>query len=127
VAQTEAAQAWQVAKSLEAEREFDGYVELAKNYNLPVDPVELAGVLAGASQVLSKRQLDTLDRILSAQGELYDELGYTGNTSASEVMDEVSAMAMQAVGKADMSHEQAVVALFESNPAAYDQYLVENR
>lgn len=124
-AQANAEQAWAVAADLAEQAERGRFIELAKSYDgVPVETDELAEILHTAATTLSKRQLDTLDRVLQAAGSAVatDELGYGGTSSGSDVMDAVQAMALEAVGKADLTQEQAVVALFEANPAAYDEY-----
>lgn len=101
------------------------YVSKAGDYDLPVAPQELGGVLHKASQVLSKRDLAILDKALSAAGELsYDEIGVPGGAQP-EIMYEIEAYADGLVAKSDLSREEAVVAMFEANPAAYDEYLAE--
>jgi hypothetical protein len=117
-----------IAKSMQDERDLYEFVEIAKSYELPGDPVELGRILKSAAAVLSQDELSYLDQVLTAAGEqaLYAELGSGGNHQASNIMDEVYAIAGQTVGKFDgVSSEQAVVAMFEANPAAYDEYLSE--
>jgi hypothetical protein len=115
---------------MEAERDLTSYVELADEYELPVDPTELGPVLKRMADSLPPEDLELVDRIFSAAGSgaLFDELGSNG-VGASNVMDQISAMAFQAVGKGDtqLSPEAAVGAIFDANPAAYDEYLREGR
>ena len=67
-----------------------------------------------------------LDGIFNAVGDaLYNEIGYVGESSNSSVLDQVNAMAAEFVGKADTTHAQALTAMFEQNPAAYDAYISE--
>lgn len=129
VAKAEAHQARQLAQSLIDERDESGYVELAAGYNLPVDPTVLGSIMKRAADTLPDRDVAVLDRIFSSVGEqLYSELGSNGSRQYSMVMDEVEALANEAVGKSGgISSEQAVVALFESNPQAYDEYMSEQR
>lgn len=125
-----AARAEQIAKSLADERDLDGYRQVAAGYGLPVDPDELGGVLKRAAEVLPDRDVAVLDRLFSAAGEqsvMFDELGYNGSSSGSNLLDEVNALALETVGKSGLSQEAATVALFEANPAAYDEYLREQR
>jgi hypothetical protein len=118
--------------SLIDREESMGFAEVAKGYELPVDPDELGDVLKRASHHLSPRDLATLDRVLSASGEYiakgYDEIGFGGLGGPSNVMDQVGAIAGEAVSKTEygaLTPEQAVVAVFDSNPDAYDEYLQE--
>lgn len=114
-----------------SERERGDYVELAKNYELPVEYDELGGLLHRASQVLDSEDLERLDRILSGASEvnkaLYDEMGYSGQVE-SDALSAIYAAADQAVAKnaeLGLTREQAVTALFTANPEAYDQYELE--
>ena len=117
------------------DRELDDYGEIAKGYEgLPVDPQEFGGILHRVADVLEPDQLATLDRVFKAAGDagLYEELGYGGPGSpagANEVLEQVYALAGQTVGKSQggISPEQAVTAIFEANPAAYDEYEAQQR
>lgn len=120
-----------VSKLVDA-RESEDYTTIAQQYELPVDPGELGGVLKRASRHLSDRDLAVLDRILSVSGEAvaksYDEVGFGGLGGPSEIMDQVAAIAGEAVSKTEagaLTPEQAVVAVFDANPQAYDEYLQE--
>lgn len=128
VADRRAAEAMQIAKSLQDERDLIEFVDIAKSYDLPGDPVVLGQVLKSAAETMTRDELIALDQVLTAASEqaLYGELGSGGNHQASGVMDEVYALAGQAVGKFDgLSPEQAITAMFEANPMAYDEYLSE--
>lgn len=108
------------------------FSSLAKGYGLPVDDEELGGLLYRASQSLDPHDLSRLDQLLSASGEIAksygEQIGYDGYGEDS-VMGQVYAVAGDAVAKSDMglSPEQAVTALFATNPAAYDEYEAEQR
>ena len=115
----------QQIEALSEARLDDEYLEIAKGYNLPVHPVRLANILKSAAATMEDEDLAELDRLLTAQSDLYDELGSNGSAATSAILDQVQAMALETVGKSDVSVEQATVALFEANPAAYDEYLVE--
>lgn len=115
------------------DREVQGYTELAKGYELPADPEDLGGLMYRASQFLPQEDVETLDRLFSASGEMFakgymEELGYNG-AAESDVLSQVYAVAGNAVGKSagSITQEQAVTALFEANPAAYDEYEAEQR
>lgn len=125
-AREEAAAAWEFAKGLADERELDDYTQLAEGYDLPVAPAQLGGVLKRAAERLPEGDLALLDRVFSAAGVGFEELGYNGAAEAS-VMGQVHAMAAEAVGKSDLTSEQAITAMFDANPEAYEQYLAESR
>lgn len=103
------------------------YSELASQYGVPADPERLGRIMKSLGDVLHPDDFAEVDRVLSGAGEIYQELGTAGSGYTSDVMGQVEALAFQAVGKSDLSHEQAVVALFEANPAAYDEYVNETR
>lgn len=125
-ADARAEEAWNIAKGLQEERELSEFVELAREYNLPADPVRIGSILKRAAATLPQADVAELDRLFSSVGELGGEIGVAGGYGGSAVMDQVSAMALEAVGKSDgITPEQAVVALFEANPGAYDEYLTE--
>lgn len=124
---SQAEQAMALAEELAYERELEAYTEIAKGYNLPVDPTRLGQILKNAADTLPDEDLADLDRLLQAQSEMYEEIGTNGSMATSNVMEQVNAMALQTVGKADISESEAVVALFAANPAAYDEYLTEQR
>jgi hypothetical protein len=126
-ARQESEQAWQIAKALLDERDNNAFTELAKGYNLPVEPNHLGRVLKRAADVLPEADVALLDRVLTSAGSAqFSEIGYNG-LAESDVMAQISAVAGDAVAKHDLSTEQAVVALFEANPQAYDEYLAESR
>ena len=65
--------------------------------------------------------------MLSSVGEqLFEQHGSDLGDMAGTVHGQIEAMAAEAVTKADVSAEAAVTALYDANPAAYDQYLAEN-
>lgn len=127
-AEARAFQAEQIAKALAEEQELGQYVELAKNYELPVDPADFGPILQTiAKSGLSEDELELVDRLFHAAGQaIYAEQGFTGQ-APSYVMDQVAGYAQEVVGKADISEAQATVALFEANPGAYAEYLSEQR
>ena len=113
------------------EREAEGYFELAKNYDLPIDPEGLGGLMHRAAQVMDPHDLQTMDRLFSSVGEIaksgaYDQIGYDGYAE-SDVLAQAYAIAGDAISKSDgsVSQEQALTALFSANPAAYDAYEAE--
>lgn len=126
-ADARADQAYEIAKALEERQEIGEYVELAKSYELPVNPDDLGPILyVIAKSGLSADQLDLVDRVFSAAGEaIYAETGFAGR-GESPTMETIGSYAAELVGKADVSPEQATVAVLNANPAAYEDYLTEN-
>ncbi len=126
VYKSQAEYAMNVAEQLAEQAELEEFTEIAKGYGLPTDPRVLGSILKSAAETMSDAELRELDRLLTSQGELYEELGSGLGTQNSEIMGEIEARALEMVGKADgISESEAVVALFEANPAYYDEYLSE--
>lgn len=126
VYKAQAEEALEIAQALQDERELQEYTEIAKSYQLPGDPEALGLILKNAAATLPQDQLDYLDRTLAAAGAAqFTELGTAGSLQTSDVLSQVEALAYETVGKADVSIEQATVALFDANPGAYDEYLSE--
>lgn len=118
------------ADALADQAELGEYVELAKGYELPVDVTDLGAILQDISKALSPAQLDVVDRIFTFAGDAFasqnEEIGSSGY-QPSALMGQVADYAYEVVGKSDLTPEQATVALFESNPEAYDAYLSEQK
>lgn len=127
LADQRAERAEKIAKALEDKAELTEYVELAKSYELPVEATELGAILQTiAKSGLSDAQLETVDRIFhSASEALYDETGYSGRGD-SPVMELLSGAALDVIGKADVSVEQATASLLDAQPDLYLDYLREN-
>ncbi|MEO6204537.1 MAG: hypothetical protein ABIO67_04030 [Mycobacteriales bacterium] len=127
-AETVAKAAQERAEALESEREFERFVDVAKSFELPIDPEDLGGILQEVSKVLTDGQLETLERIFNtaASAVTLDEAGSAGY---SPLMGYVDDQAMELVGKSDggFSPEQATTALFSANDDAYLAYLSENQ
>jgi hypothetical protein len=120
----------ELRKAFEEERDIritEAFVAKAAEYELPVPAETFGPILKAIAEVLDDSQLEVLDTVLSSRGVPMDELGYAGGASNSGVLDEVSGLAAELVGKAagSVSTEQAMTALFEHNPGAYEQYLAE--
>lgn len=123
VAKRQAAGAIALVQKMQAERELEQLTEITKGYGIG-DPAVLAEVLRN----LPEDQATYLDQLFSKAGEvLFEELGSGLGDQDATIQDQIEAMAMAAVGKADVSKEQAVTAVYDANPDAYDQYLAENR
>ena len=116
--------------ALEAEQDArieEAFINKAAEYNLPVHPAVLGPILKAMAEVLDEEQLDIVDNLFNSVGDaLYDEVGYVGDTDNDSVLNRVDALASELVGKSDYTSAEAMTALFENNPAAYDAYLAEN-
>jgi hypothetical protein len=123
----------QVVSDIVQDRDVEGYFELAKSYDLPVDPEQIAGIMYRASQTMPDEDVATMDRLFSSMGEVnkayYDEIGYSGDGFQGDALSQIYAAAGGVVAKSDsgLTQEQAVTALFDANPAAYDEYEAEQR
>lgn len=115
------------------QRDFEDYTELAKSYELPIDPEGIGGLMQRASQNMDPSDVQTLDRLFSGMGEIaknggFDQIGYDGYAE-SDVLSQVYAVAGQEIAKGEtgLTQEQAVTALFSANPEAYEEYESEQR
>jgi hypothetical protein len=128
IAKAQAAEAYEYAAALEDARVEEAFISKAAEYNLPVAPEVFGPILKSIAEALTEDELELLDELFSAIGDsLYDEIGYVGESSNTSVLDTVNGLASEFVGKSDVSYEQAVSAMFEANPSAYDAYLTEGR
>jgi len=128
VAKAAAAEAWETVEAEREARYDEAFFSKAAEYNVPVAPEVLGPILKSMATVLDEDQLDTLDQLFTAIGEvLYDEVGYEGDSDNDYVLDEVNHHAAELVGKADVSGAEAISAVFEANPEAYEAYLSEGR
>ena len=120
----EDAMSW--AESEHDARMTEAFISKAAEYNLPVDPYVLGPILKNMAEALDEDELEVIEALFNAVGDaLYDEIGYMGDASSSSVLDQVGAYANELVTKSDASHAQAMTAMFEANPMAYDAYLSE--
>lgn len=126
IAKAAAAEAWQYAEQESDIRIEQEFISKAATYNLPVSPEVLGPILKAMAEVLDESELQVIDDLFNAVGDtLYNEIGYVGESSNSSVIDAVDAYANELVGKSDLTHAQAMVAMLEANPAAYDAYISE--
>lgn len=126
VAQEEARIAKEWAEAEHDARMTEAFISKAAEYNLPVAPEVFGPILKAMAEALTDEQLDVLDEVFNAVGDtLYNEIGFVGGGSNSSVLDQVSAMAGEFVGKSDISREQAMASMFESDPSLYDAYISE--
>lgn len=125
-AQAIAEQAMAYAEAEHDARMTEAFISKAAEYNLPVTPEVFGPILKSLAETLDENQLEVLDSIFNSVGDaLYNEIGYVGESSNSSVLDQVNALASEFVGKSDASHAQALTAMFEANPSAYDAYISE--
>jgi hypothetical protein len=112
------------------DREHEQYATVAKGYGLGVDESQLGGLLQRAAHSMDPSDVQLIDQLLTSAGQiskaLYVEQG-VGGYGDSGVLDQVYAIAGEGVAKSDlgMTTEQAVTAIFDTNPGAYDEYLAE--
>lgn len=125
-AQEEARAAWEYAQSERDARLTSEYISKAAEYNVPVAPEVLGPILKSIDEKLAEDEAAVIKELLASVGDaLYDEIGYVGESSNTSVLDTVDAYAAELVGKSDLTREQALTAMFEANPEAYDAYLSE--
>jgi len=126
IAKADAQAAWEYAQGEADIRITQEFISKAATYNLPVAPEVLGPILKAMAEVLDEDELEIIDELFNAVGDaLYNEVGYVGESSNSSVIDAVSAYANDLVGKSDLTQEQAMVAMLEANPSAYDAYINE--
>ncbi len=121
---TYAAEAEKVAKSERDLRLTREYEEVAKSYNLPVDEEVLAPVLMAIAEEFPYEYGQVIHKALSAAGEIiFDEIGTEGYATNNDVLHAVDDYIDENIAKADISKAEAVEAVFDENPAAYDEYM----
>lgn len=129
--ETEVSKAQEIAKAerdLRLEREF---IAKAAEFDVPVAPDQLGPVLKRAAENLSEEDFGVIVKCLDAATEvaqeIYGEIGKRGMGANSDVLSQVSAEAEELAKNGGPSGAEAVAAIFESNPAAYDEYLANRR
>lgn len=121
-------QAETIAKSERDLRLLGEYVEVAKNYNVPVEPNQLGPVLMRMAETMSYEDCSVIHKALSSAGAaLYDEVGFIGGGDNLDVMSQVSAFLDADIAKSaeSISKADAVERFFATNPEAYDQYRLD--
>lgn len=117
-------EAEEIAKSERDLRLVREYEEVAKNYNLPIPAEELAPVLMAVAEYLPYEYGEVIHKALSAAGEIiFEEYGTEGAGSNNDVLTAVDAYIDENVSKSDISKAEAVEAVFDANPGAYDEYM----
>jgi hypothetical protein len=122
--QTEAiAKAAQQERDLRLTRE---YISKAAEYNVPVDPNKLGPVLYRMAETMSYEDCAVIAKCLETAGEmLFEEAGYQGGGDNADIMDRVQAFATESIGKSAAPAD--IAGVFDSEPAAYDEYLASKR
>lgn len=129
VAEARAYEAEMIAKSEQDLRLDREYIEVAKSFNVPVDPEELGPVLKRMSDALSYEDCEVIAKALEASGDvIFDEVGFIGGGDNFDVFSQVEAAIDSHIGKADgqISKAHAVTEFFDGNQDAYDAYLSGN-
>lgn len=117
------AAAEEIAKAERDLRLVREYEEVAKSYNLPVTASELAPALMAIAEHLPYEVGEVIHKALSAAGAIFDEVGVSGGASNNDVLSAVDAYINENIQKSDISKAEAVEAIFDANPAAYDEYI----
>lgn len=117
-----------IAKSEQDLRLNREYIEVAKSFNVPVDPEELGPVLKRLSESLSYEDCAVIAKALEASGDvIFDEIGYIGGADNVDVYSQVEAVIDGQITKSDgISKAAAVADFFDSNQDAYEAYLSGN-
>ena len=126
--ESRATAAEEIAKSERNLRLLGEYTEVAKSYNIPVDPATLAPVLMRMSETMSYEDCSVIHKALTTAGStLFEEVGYIGGGDNNDVMSQVSAFLDEGIAKSDatVSKAAAMEEFFSTNPDAYDQYRAE--
>ena len=114
----------EIAKSERDLRLVREYEEVAKSYNLPIPSDELGPVLMAIAEELPYEYGEVIHKALSAAGEIiFEEYGTEGAGSNNDVLTAVDAYIDENVSKSDISKAEAVEAVFDANPGAYDEYM----
>jgi len=120
------------AETAEAERQLRldrEYTEVAKNFNVGIDPEVLGPVLKRCAETLSHEDCEVIAKALAvgseATGQLFEEIGKRGGGANSDIFAAVEDHIEGLVSKGDGSREELISKTFEDNPAAYDEYLAE--
>lgn len=122
------AKAEELAKSERDLRLTREYIAKAAEYNLPVAPDELGPVLYRMTEAMSFDDCSVIAKCLETAGSmLFEEIGYQGGGDNADIMDQVSAFAKERVEVGKSVSPSDIEAVFEENPAAYDDYLSAQR
>jgi hypothetical protein len=128
VLEQRATQAETIAKSERDLRLLGEYVEVAKNYNVPIEPTTLAPVLMRMAETMSYDDCAVIHKALTSAGSLiFEEVGVMGMGDNADVMQRVDAFLEEGISKSDskISKADAMADFFLQNPAAYDEYIAD--
>lgn len=118
-------QAELIAKSERDLRLTREYISKAAEYNLPIAPEELGPVLYRMAETMSYDDCAVIAKALETAGNiLFEEVGFQGGGDNGDIMSAVEAQAVE-IGKS--ASPENVAAVFDQNPAAYDEYLSAQR
>lgn len=123
-------QAEMIAKSERDLRLLGEYVEVAKGYNVPVDPRELGPVIMRMAESMSYEDCAVIHKALTSSGAaLFDEVGFIGGGDNADIMSQVDAFLEQGISKSDgsVSKAEATADFFLQNPGAYDEYIADRQ
>ena len=120
-----------IAKSERDLRLLAEYEEVAKSYNVPIDERELAPVLMRMAETMSYDDCAVIHKALTVSGRtIFDEVGFIGGGDNLDVMSQVSAFLDEDISKSadgNISKAERMSEFFTTNPAAYDEYLLDLR
>jgi len=126
-AEQRATNAEEIAKAERELRLTKEYVSKAATYNLPIEADDLGPVLMRMAETMSYEDCAVVAKALDAASEAYDyissEIGFEGGGDNNEVIAQVNATIDQQVSKGDVSKADAMENFFDTNPAAYEEYL----
>ena len=115
----------QISK-MQEDAEIAEWVDVAKSLTaVPVAPEEFGPILYKVSKSLTPEEFEVFGKALqSAEEALYAAYGSDSAAGVNSVHDQVAAMADQVISKSQgsLTPEQAIVALYASNPEFYDAY-----
>jgi hypothetical protein len=123
-----ASEAEKIAKSERDLRLLGEYVEVAKNYNVPIEPTTLAPVLMRMAETMSYEDCSVIHKALTSAGSLiFEEVGVMGMGDNADVMQRVDAFLDEGISKSDgkVSKADAMAEFFIENPKAYDEYVAD--
>lgn len=120
-----------IAKSERDLRLTREYISKAASYNLPVKAEDLGPVLYRMAETMSYEDCSVIAKCLETAGEmLFVEKGFQGGGDNRDIYAEVEAQAVELFGKSadqKISKADVINGVFDSNPAAYDEYLASKR
>lgn len=128
-AEDRASQAEEIAKAEREHRLNREYVELAKSYeHLPVSAEEFGPVLKRLHERMESEDVEVITKVFSTVDDslssLFDEVGKRGGYDNPEAKFEAEVNEIRK-SDPDISHEQAMEQVLQSNPRMYDEYLRE--